>query len=60
MSIADYVLTHYRDELIAGKQIAYEGHVFMTVDDWDISDGRHVYVVSDTMSMKQYNIYSVS
>ena len=55
-SIADYVLSAYADDLISGEQIAYEGHVFMVIDDWDVRD-KHVYDVLDNMSMKHYNIW---
>ena len=57
MSIADYVLSTYRAELIARKQIAYAGHVFSVIDDWDISSGKHIYEVWDNMAMRYYTIY---
>ena len=57
MDIAGHVLSTYRTELLSRKQIAYEGHVFLVIDDWDIPNGKHVYDVLDTLAMKHYSIY---
>lgn len=56
MSIADYVLVTYHAELLAKKQVAYEGHVFLVTDDWDLPNGKHVYEIWDNLSMRHHTI----
>ena len=54
--IAEHVLTNYESELLSGKQIAYQGHVFVMVDNWRLTDGRYYYQIFDNMAMKYYGI----
>lgn len=58
MSIANHVLITYRAELLARKQIVYHGHVFMVVDDWYLTTGKHVYEIWDNMSLRHYTIFT--